>query len=204
MLSSVKFSTSGSTFDLAEIVYRFLLVLDRVSRRWSNQEKEQLEEYYSNYIKTLFRERTNTVLHVAITNFRTSLRPVRLILRLGARVIATDENGQTALYNLAASGRYFSEQSVSLFNILLDGGDDLDAVSENGRTVISVVKDGLEKCKNNGQIDDVNEYFKTMIEAVPPLSCLCARVICQHGIRYDAVGVCLPPQIYCSSRRCPR
>jgi hypothetical protein len=73
--------------------------------------------------------------------------------------------------------------------MLLDGGDHLDAVSENGRTVISVVKDGLEECKNNGQIKQVRQYFKTMIGAVPPLSCLCARVICQHGIPYDADGV---------------
>jgi hypothetical protein len=62
-------------------------------------------------------------------------------------------------------------------------------VSENGRTVISVEKDGLRVCENHGQIDDVNEYFKTMIKAMPPLSCICARFICQHGIRYDAVGV---------------
>ncbi|EFX80089.1 hypothetical protein DAPPUDRAFT_103793 [Daphnia pulex] len=178
MLSSVKLSASGSPFDLAELMYRFLLVLDRVSSRLSNREKEQLEEYYSNYITTLFRERTNTVLHVAITNFRASLRPVSLIVRLGAGVIATDENEQTTLYNLAASGRYFSEQSVSRFNMLLDGGDHLDAhgirydavgvarlrefiarhsaaqVSENGRTMISVVKDGLRVCENNGQIND--------------------------------------------------
>jgi hypothetical protein len=38
--------------------------------------------------------------------------------------------------------------------MLLDGGDHLDAVSENGRTVISVVKDGLRVCENNGQIND--------------------------------------------------
>lgn len=135
-------------------MYRFLLVLDRVSSRLRNREKEQLEEYYSNYIATLFRERTNTVLPVAIDNFRVSLTPVRLILILGAGVTATDENGQTALYNLAASGRYFSDGIDSLFKMLLDGGDHLDAVSENGRTVKSVVKDGLRVCENNGQIDD--------------------------------------------------
>jgi hypothetical protein len=54
-------------------------------------------------------------------------------VRLGAGVIATDENEQTTLYNLAASGRYFSEQSLSLFNMLLDGGDHLDAVSDGIR-----------------------------------------------------------------------
>jgi hypothetical protein len=75
-------------------------------------------------------------------------------LILGAGVTTTDENRQTALYNLAASGRYFSDGIVSLFKMLLDGDDHLDAVSENGRTVISVVKDGLRVCENNGQIDD--------------------------------------------------
>jgi hypothetical protein len=154
MLSSVKFSASGSTFVLAELMYSFLLVLDRVSTRLRNREKEKLEEYYSNNIITLFRERTNTVLPVAIDNFRVSLTPVRLILILGAGVTTTDENRQTALYNLAASGRYFSDGIVSLFKMLLDGDDHLDAVSENGRTVISVVKDGLRVCENNGQIDD--------------------------------------------------
>jgi hypothetical protein len=154
MLSSVKFSASGSTFVLAELMYSFLLVLDRVSTRLRNREKEKLEEYYSNNIITLFRERTNTVLPVAIDNFRVSLTPVRLILILGAGVTTTDENRQTALYNLAASGRYFSDGIVSLFKMLLDGDDHLDAVSENGRTVISVVKGGLRVCENNGQIDD--------------------------------------------------
>ncbi len=34
----------------------------------------------------------------------------------------------------------YSEESVSLFQILLDGGDHLDAVSDSGKTVISVAK----------------------------------------------------------------
>jgi hypothetical protein len=90
MMSSVKFGASDSTFDLTELIYRFLFVLDSVSHRLSNQIKEQLEENYSNYIKNMFQVRTITVLHAAITNFRVKLRPIRLILRLGAEVTATN------------------------------------------------------------------------------------------------------------------
>jgi hypothetical protein len=52
----------------------------------------------------LFQKRTTTVLQTAIINFRVRLRPIKLILRLGAEVTATEENDQTPLHTLAASG----------------------------------------------------------------------------------------------------
>jgi hypothetical protein len=82
----------------------------------SNREKEQLEEYYSNYIATLFRERTNTFLPVAIDNFRVSLTPVRLILILGADVTATDENG--ALQSGSIGPIFFGRNCFSFKNVV--------------------------------------------------------------------------------------
>jgi hypothetical protein len=51
----------------ASTVYRFLFVLDSISPRLTNQEKQKLEGYYSNYIRNFFPERMTTVLHEAVT-----------------------------------------------------------------------------------------------------------------------------------------
>jgi hypothetical protein len=135
-----------------ELIYRFLYVLDSVSHRLSNQEREQLEENYSN----LFQERTITVLHAAITNFKVKLRSIRLILRLGDEVTATDEKGQNpynsfvarfriqALLSLhrissqANHGRpcYLYLKSVSKFGSDLVGSDGGVEVFENSRLLI--------------------------------------------------------------------
>jgi hypothetical protein len=130
-----------------ELIYHFLYVLDSVSHRLSNQEREQLEENYSN----LFQERTITVLHAAITNFKVKLRSIRLILRLGDEVTATDEKGQNpynsfvarfriqallSLHRISSQANHGRPCYLSKFGSDLVGSDGGVEVFENSRLLI--------------------------------------------------------------------
>nr|CAH0106535.1 unnamed protein product [Daphnia galeata] len=61
MISTVRFHS----YHFAEIVYRSLCLMESISPQITDQEKHQLEEYHSYFIRNFFPEGTTTVLHVA-------------------------------------------------------------------------------------------------------------------------------------------
>jgi hypothetical protein len=186
MLSSIQFQNFYlRPFDLGELVWRLLCILELISPRLTDKEKQKLEEYFSIYIKTLFPERTTTVLHAAaqvmskgylfLFNLTNLHHPVQLILKLGGDPNAIDKNGRTPLHFLTGN---FLEEDVPIFKALLKAGGHLDMAADSGETYISILKENLKRYV-------AHPYFVSLINTVYPLSCYCARVIRRHGIRFD-------------------
>ena len=192
MISSVEFYYylhQFEHFSFAEIIYRFLVVLDEISPQMSKQENQKLEEYYSNYLQNFFAHQTSTILHMVIDPFsilvfkQVNVNIIKLILKLGANPNAVDKYGQTPLHILAGD-RYLlmqeSEWFVPIFRALVDADAHLDTATYYGATVISILKKNLLSLKQSGQI--AHPYFESVVNTVFRLNCYCARVIRRHGI----------------------
>jgi hypothetical protein len=171
----------------ADIVFRFLVVLDEISPQISTQEKQKLEEYYSNFIQNFCAHRTSTVLHIiqepllSYSEFDINVNTIQWLLKLGADPNAVDEKGQTPLH-IWARERYFltEEWFVPMFRALVDADTHLDTANDEGETVISILKENLLSLKQHGKI--AQPYFESLANTVFPLKCYCARVIRRHGI----------------------
>ncbi len=159
-----------------------MVVLESHPHRLTNLEKQHLEECYSYFIRDLFSERTTSVLHVAVRD-PFELKRVKLILILGGDPNAIDQNGRTPLHILAGVEDIHWSKNVSIFQTPVDAGTHLDMAADNGDTVISVLKRNLVRVNESGFT--VNPYYNMVSGTVFPLCCYCARVIGQHGIRYD-------------------
>jgi hypothetical protein len=177
------------------VVCEFVVVLNSISSRITSEEQQQLEKFFCNYIRG-FPERTTTVLHVAVDRFSKNharLQTIQRILQFGADPNAIDEDGETPLHRLAEwtwSGENGDEEeSVPLFQVLLEAGAHLDAVGDDGKTVICIVKEKTSWPLWRG---NVHPYFESLISTVFPLSCYCARVIGRHGIPFEDR---LPPRL---------
>jgi hypothetical protein len=81
-----------------------------------------VEWYFTICIENFSPERTNTVLHAAIVDFKTKLQSIQLILELRAYLNDMDEEGRTPLHILDAKGRFFSKRSVRLFKTPVNAG----------------------------------------------------------------------------------
>ena len=195
MISSVQFRNCGS-YSFAEIVFRFLVVLDEISPEMSNHEKQKLEEYYSNFIRNFFPRRTFNVLHAALDGYVNEYFNIcklltsspssitYLILKLGADPNDVDEFGQSPLLFLAGERHLlFDEDAVPVFRALVDADTHLDTAADDGETVISILKENLLSIKESGEI--AHPYFESLANTVFPLKCYCARVIRRHGIPFD-------------------
>jgi hypothetical protein len=138
MISSVRFDFHISNF--ADIVYRLLCLLVDISSQITDQEKHQLEEQFSYFIRNFFPERTTTVLHVAAMKVKNrsdlfkivddlndimilvKLKPIhaqiKLILQLGADPNAIDRMGRNPLHILAANPDSIDEIAQTPLHIL--------------------------------------------------------------------------------------
>ena len=147
----------------------------------NSQDKKQLEEHISIYINSNEKD-TSTLLHAAIWPYQFNLKSINLFLRLGADPNATDVNGKTALHILASKWNWYdtkNELYVQVFQTLVDAGGHLYMVTPEDETVVSILKEsvrGYSYC---------HPYLESIINAVPPLTCCCVRVIRQHGIPFN-------------------
>jgi hypothetical protein len=138
--------------------------------------------HVSIYINSNLKD-TSILLHAAIWPYQFNLKSINLFLRLGADPNATDMNGKTALHILASKWNWYwhskkNELYVQVFQTLVDAGGHLDMMTPEGETVVSILKEsvrGYSYC---------HPYLESIINAVPPLTCYCARVIRQHGIPF--------------------
>jgi ankyrin repeat protein len=200
-ISSYRF-IDGNYF--AGIVDCLMSILDLISSQITDQEKQQLEEYFSYFIKNFFPERTSTVLHTEAMKAysltfkryglfewektsRKTLRlkeihtRIKLILHLGADVNAIDERGRTPLHILAPTRENHWKEYVNIFQTLVDAGSNLYLADYYGETVISILRRNIERNQNNGASQ---HYFESLISDVFPLTKCCARVIRRHRIPF--------------------
>jgi hypothetical protein len=172
-----------------KIVYRLVFVMNSISSRITREEQQILETFYCDYFRD-FPERKTTVLHKAVLNNifnsmnHARLQTIKRIVKFGADPNAIDEKGQNALHILAASWPFKEDESVPLFQVLLDAGTHLDTAGDDGKTVLCILKERLE--------GKVHPYFESLINTVFPLSCYCARVIRRYGVPFEDR---LPPRL---------
>ena len=177
------YSNSRNLSSFVGHTYDFLIILVDVYPQMNIQDKKQLEEHISSYINSNEKD-TSTLLHAAIWRYQFNLKSINLFLRLGADPNATDMNGKTALHILASKWNWYwhskkNELYVQVFQTLVDAGGHLDMMTPEGETVVSILKEsvrGYSYC---------HPYLESIINAVPPLTCYCARIIRQHGIPFD-------------------
>nr|CAH0101887.1 unnamed protein product [Daphnia galeata] len=192
---------------VAHVCY-YLFFLNQISPQLSNEEKQKLEEHYSQFIRNFSPERTTTVLHLvfkgkSILQINTEnyevLQTLKLVLKLGADPKAIDEMGRTPLHILAGLKKLHLEEYMLAFKELVDAESHLDSAADDGETVLSILKKTLKKYRNNY----VHPYFVSLINTVHPLSCYAARVIRRHGIPFDGdrIPVHLQSLIACHSAK---
>ncbi len=184
------------------VVFCLVLILNSFSSRITSEERQKLEKFFYDYFRADFHF-TTTVLHDAVSYYisrlsdvpnkdHAHLQTIKQILKFGADPNAIDENGQTPLHRLAERTHFTDmDESVPLFQVLLDAGAHLDAAGDNGRTVVSILKDNL-KYRRGFNLFLVHPYFESLFNSVVPLSCFCARVIRRHGIPFEDR---LPPRL---------
>jgi hypothetical protein len=189
MISSVEFKNyfDHRCFSFAEIIFHFLYVLDEISPEMSNQEKKNLEEYYSNLIRNFFAHQTSTVLHIILDSFwffDFNVDTIPWLLKLGADPNAVDEKGQTPLHILAGDGSLLLEEFfVPYFRALVDADAHLHSANDDGETVISILKENLLSIKESGRI--AQPYFESLVNTVFPLRSFCAQVIRRNAIPFN-------------------
>ncbi len=200
----VNYQFEGCCHDFAQLMFKFVFILEFISPRLSSQEKQKLEEYYSTCIRDFFPERTNTVLHAAVRSVDTGrglfrcvaiLKPIELILKLGADPNAIDEKGRTPLQILSEKDDgFYMPNCVSIFRALVDAGTHLDIAADDGETVHSLLKKTFGPYRDHRfrqPYFESHPYYESLINTVPPLSCQCARVIRRSGICYERLPLCL-------------
>jgi hypothetical protein len=173
-------TTRDSMPRVSDVVYCLVFILNSISSRMTSEEQQKFEKFYCDFFRD-FPERTTNVLHVVVvdnicdsTNYE-RLQTIQQLLQFGADPNAIDGKGPNPLHLLAAATEFTDEnESVHLFQALLEAETHLDAAGDDGKTVICILKENLR--------GNVHPYFESLIDAVFPLNCCCARVIRRHGI----------------------
>ncbi|XP_046649292.1 uncharacterized protein LOC124340729 [Daphnia pulicaria] len=178
--------------NFGELVIRFLYVVDSISPHLTDVEKQQLEELYSTVIRCCFSERSTTVLQAAIehgdeydSEYDVTINLVTLVLKLGVDPNVIGPFGKTPLHYMAAQFHRLPE-ILPIFQAVVDSGGHLDMAAFDGETVIDILKRSVQFIKDNSHLGySAPPYYASLLNTVFPLSCLCARVIREHGIPFD-------------------
>jgi hypothetical protein len=200
-INSIQLNPDFQYFEcqVLEVVYRLVFILNSISSRITSEEQKILKKFYCDYLRNL-PERTTTVLHEAVSRDilhsndipnknHARLQTIKRLLQFGADPNAIDGKGQTPLHRLAETTRFNADESIPLFQVLLDAGAHIDAAGDDGKTALCILKEILWSNANGDRI--VHPYFESLINSVFPLSCYCARVIRRHGVPLDR----LPPRL---------
>ena len=201
-ITSIQFNPDFEYFEcrVLEVVYRLVFILNSISSRITSEEQKKLKKFYCDYLCN-FPERTTTVLHEAVSRDilhlndipnknHARLQTIKRLLQFGADPNAIDGKGQTPLHRLAETTRFNADESIPLFQVLLDAGAHIDAAGDDGKTALCILKEILWSNANGDRI--VHPYFESLINSVFPLSCYCARVIRRHGVPFEDR---LPPRL---------
>jgi hypothetical protein len=84
---------------------------------------------------------------------------------------------------LAQSKEIHLDENVALFQALVNAGTHLDMATDEGNTILSVLKKNLMRPNQRSLI--VPPYYESVLNTVFPLKCYCAQVIRRHGIQFD-------------------
>ncbi|EFX71167.1 hypothetical protein DAPPUDRAFT_327440 [Daphnia pulex] len=186
LLEYMGFNATESYHGFAKIIFDLVFVLKSISSRLSNREKQELEQYYSNYIRKYFPTRKTTALHVAVAEENLKTELIQFILQLGADPNEINEYGQTPLHILSGRKVAYLDKNIPIFKALLEAGTHRDTSEDNGDTVLDILKRNLERFRGSVDVEvEAEAYLSCLINAVLPLTCYCARVIRQNGIPFD-------------------
>ncbi|EFX68899.1 hypothetical protein DAPPUDRAFT_114167 [Daphnia pulex] len=102
------------------------------------------------------------------------------ILQLGTDPKAKDDDVQIPFYVMAGRRVAYRDGNSPIFRALVHAaGSHLDTAEMNGDTVLNLLKRNLAGFRGSADgVDvEVDAYFSSLLNAVLPLTCCCARVI---------------------------
>lgn len=197
--SQVKSSNSNSWYccqlNVRREMFHFVSWLFELFPELNNQEKQQLKDHLTRYVKIKVQVDTKSnLLHLAIDNFilcddfARKMKIIEYFLHVGEDPNAANINGKTPLHLLAEqwinwkgfrdykniSGFYFS-----VFQMLVDAGGHLDQPSSDGQTVLCILK------KQQMQMPGYHPELESAIDTILPLSCYCAQAILKYKIPFE-------------------
>ncbi|EFX68904.1 hypothetical protein DAPPUDRAFT_114174 [Daphnia pulex] len=120
-----------------------------------------------------------TVIHVVVAEKNLETDLIQYILQLGTDPKVKDDDGQTPFYVMAGRRVAYRDGNSPIFRALVHAaGSHLDTAKMNGDTVLNLKRNlaGFRGSADGVDVE-VDAYFSSLLNAVLPLTCCCARVI---------------------------
>ena len=159
---------------------------------FNQREEQECKKWVFDYFKNV--EGTSSlgvsVLHHACVKY--PVIPIDLIqffLSAGANLNSVNAYGNTPLHTLA--GNVKAENISAVLKLLLDSGAHLDKPNAKGLIPLFIFKHLLSEYKCQ-EVEGPNVF--SLINVVRPLSCYCAKLICEENISFEREDV--PPPVF--------